>query len=85
MYRKAYISVKAQFNADGTIMPIALLWNDKKYDIDRVLDVRNAASLKAGGIGVRFTCRILGKDRYLWLEENRWFVEERKFDIDEIF
>jgi len=78
MYRKVYISVAVQFNADGTIIPVSIVWDDKKYEIDRVLGMRNAASLKVGGVGIRFTCRILGKEKYLWLEENRWFVEAKE-------
>ena len=41
-------------------------------------DIRYAASLKAGGAGIRYTCMILGKERFLFLEENRWFVDTRE-------
>ena len=27
-----------------------------------------------GGVGDRYTCRILGKETYLWFEKGRWFV-----------
>lgn len=73
---KEYIKVSAIFDCDGNLMPQFIYWGDdeKKYEIDRITDVRYAASLKAGGAGIRYTCRILGKERYLFLEENRWFV-----------
>ena len=46
--------------------------------IDKVLDVSLRASLKAGRAGMQYTCRILGKSTYLFLEGNgRWFVEEK--------
>ena len=48
------------------------------YEIDRILDKRRAASLKAGGIGMRYTCRILGQRSYLYYEEPRWFVEGKR-------
>ncbi|WP_330601097.1 hypothetical protein [Caproicibacter fermentans] len=48
------------------------------YEIDRVLDVRPAASLKAGGAGIRYTCRIQGREKYLWREQDRWFVESKQ-------
>ena len=51
---------------------------DGKYRIDKISDVRYAASLKAGGAGIRYTCHILGKERYLFLEENRWFVDAKQ-------
>jgi hypothetical protein len=61
---------------DGTISPLAIRWDEAHlYEIDRILDVRPAASLKAGGAGIRYTCMILGKQRYIWREEGRWFVE----------
>ena len=47
------------------------------YEIDRVLHVCRAASLKAGGAGIRYTVRIQNRETYLFLEENRWFVERR--------
>ena len=52
-------------------------WGGKRYDVDRVLDVRRAASLKGGGLGIRYTCRILGKERYLFFDDaaQQWFVE----------
>ena len=76
MSSKIYVDVTARFDADGKILPLVLQWEDgREFEIDKVLDVRPAASLKAGGCGIRYTCRILGQLRYLFLEENRWFVE----------
>lgn len=75
---KKYIDVAAHFDTEGKIMPVMFWWDDgKSYPIDRVLDVRRAASLKAGGIGIRYTCRILGKNRYLYYDDytGKWFVE----------
>jgi len=40
-----------------------------------VLDVRRAASLKSGGVGERYTCRIKNKQIYLFDEEGTWFLE----------
>ena len=72
---KKYVEVTAHHNAQGFVRPLIIWWDDgRKYEIDRVLDVRRAASLKAGGIGIRYTCRILGKERYLYLDEDKWYV-----------
>ena len=63
---------------DGTIMPLAIHWNEGElYEIDRVIDTRPCASLKAGGAGIRYTCMIQGHQKYIWLEENKWFVEAK--------
>lgn len=73
---KKYVEVCAVFKPDGRMILILLWWDDRrKYTIDRVLDVRRAASLKAGGVGLRYTCRILGRERYLYYEDPAWFVE----------
>lgn len=47
----------------------------RAFRIDRVLEVRRAASLKAGGVGWRYKCRIQGRERYLFYEDPAWFVE----------
>ena len=78
MAKRIYIDVVAAFGADGRILPLSIRWKDRRYEIDRVLDVRPSSALKAGGCGTRYTCRISGKERYLFLDwENRWFVEAR--------
>lgn len=75
---KKYISVTARFDEDGNLLPLKIHWNDgRTFDIDRVTDVRYAASLKAGGAGIRYTCRIGGNLRYIFLEENRWFLDAK--------
>ena len=61
---KEYVSVTARFDPDGNLLPVKLHWKDGRvFDIDRILDIRYAASLKAG------------HERYLFLEDNRWFVD----------
>lgn len=73
---KCYICVTAKFEDDGNIIPEKIHWKDgRTFEIDRITDIRNAASLKAGGAGVRYTCFIFGKKKYIFLEEKRWFVE----------
>ncbi len=78
MARKVYVEVIAKFDTDGNITPLSVKWEDGTvYEIDKVIDKRRAASLKAGGIGMRYTCRILNQQSYLFYEEPRWFVEAK--------
>lgn len=78
MAYKRYVEMIVRYLEDGTILPLALRWDEGQlYEIDRVLDIRPAASLKAGGAGIRYTCRIQGHETYIWLEESRWFVEAK--------
>lgn len=76
---KIYVDVIAEFSKEGELIPKSLRWEDGRvYDIDRILDKRRAASLKAGGVGMRYTCIICGQQKYLFYEDNNmWFVEGR--------
>ena len=79
MVRKVYVEVTGKFDTEGNITPLSVTWEDGTvYEIDRILDKCRAASLKAGGIGMRYTCRILGQRSYLYYEEPRWFVEGKR-------
>lgn len=79
MAYKKYVNMIVRNFPDGRVMPLAIDWDGGHlYEIDRVLDIRPAASpLKAGGAGIRYTCRIQGQNTYLWREEDRWFVEAK--------
>ena len=85
---KVYVAVKADFREDGIMLPRVITWeNGNKYEIDRILDIRQAAAMKAGGQGDRYTVRIKGQQSYLFFERNpnqagnnigRWFVERKR-------
>ena len=74
---KIYVDVKAKFSKEGNIIPTGIIWEDgRTFNIQRITDIRRAASLRAGGTGVRFTCIIDGFEKHLYYEDsNRWFVE----------
>lgn len=74
---KVYVEVMAEFTKDGELIPKSFVWTDGiRYEIDRITDKRRAASLKAGGAGMRYTCIIGGQQRYLFYEDNNmWFME----------
>lgn len=74
---KVYVDVTAEFTRDGRLLPKSMKWEDGTvYEISRVKDVRRAASLKAGGAGLRYTCVICNQEKYLFYEDNNlWFVE----------
>lgn len=78
--RKRYVPVTADFDEYGKVRPLSVMFDERRFAIDRVLDVCPRASLKAGGAGMRYTCRICGQITYLFLEDcGRWFVEEKIF------
>ena len=85
---KVYVSVRAEFDEEGVMLPRELTWEDgEKFEIDRVLDIRQAPALKAGGQGDRYTIMVKGKQSYLFFERStnltgnvigRWFVERKQ-------
>ncbi len=75
---KKYVNVVAVFDTDGNIRPIKILWSDElTLEIDSISGICRAASLKAGGAGLRYACRIHGQQRYLFYENGAWFVEAK--------
>ena len=78
MARRAYVKVVAEFSPEGKVTPVSVEWEDgRRFDVDRVLDVRRAAATKAGGQGMRYTVRISGHETYLFEDNGRWFVEAK--------
>lgn len=76
---KHYVDMLVRIDVSGHMHPLSFLWEDgREYQIDRVLSVCRAASLKAGGAGLRYTCQIQNKVRYLYYEVDRWFIESVK-------
>lgn len=79
MNDKVYVSVMAEFTKEGGILPKKFVWEDGRvYEVEKVKDIRRAASLKAGGTGLRYTCVIQGQEKHLFYEDhNRWFMERK--------
>lgn len=87
VYEKAYVPVEVSFDERGFMHPVRLTWQDGKiFEIDRVIQIKPAAAMKAGGQGDRYTIRIAGKETYLFFERStadrgavigRWFVEKK--------
>ena len=73
---KEYVKVRADFTVDGRLIPLKFRTEDGPAQvIDRIIDVRPAPSLKAGGQGTRYTCRVGERLIYLFNDRNRWFTE----------
>lgn len=85
---KVYVKVKVVFTEDGQMRPRALEWEDGHvYAIDRVKDVKQAATRRCGGQGDRYTVIVHGKEKQIYFERSasltgdkigRWFVERKQ-------
>ena len=76
---KVYVEVMARFTADGRLQPVAFTWEDgRRSEIDRIVKCVRCASRKAGGVGIRYTCIVGGRECHLYYEENlHWFMERK--------
>jgi len=80
--QRVYVELRVCFSADGKMTPASIKWKDGRvFEIDRVLDVRRAAS-DAGSMGMRYIVRNMGQERRLFFENDwsetgrpRWFIE----------
>lgn len=85
---KVYVDVNVKMTRDGKLIPLSLIWEDgKRYRIDRVLSIRPAPALKAGGQGDRYEILVNGKISRLWFTHNEdisdprvgwWFAEKEE-------
>ena len=73
---KIFVKVRADHLLDGSIRPLMLRAEDGPVmRIDRITDVCEAASLKAGGQGTRYTCRVGEATLLLFYDDPYWFIE----------
>ena len=81
---KTYVSVTADFDSDGRMLPRTILWEDGvRYKVDRVKSIRPSFSAKAGGHGDCYTIIVHGRETSIFFERSaqltgnvigRWFV-----------
>ena len=77
MAHRVYVRVIIEVDEIGKARPVRIFWEDgRSFEVDRLLDVRRAAATRAGGQGMRYTCRIGQSMIYLFHDRDHWFVEE---------
>ncbi len=76
---KVYVGVESYTDEGGHVSPHIVHWLDgRRFEIQKVLDERHAVCIGAGGRGIRYTCLINGRKRFLFFEGSRWFVDAAK-------
>lgn len=81
---KEFVDVLAvHWSADGRIEPIRIQLEDGTVLIvSKVFDTRRAASLRAGGQGIRYDCRVANEQDghelrlHLFHDGDYWFIEK---------
>ena len=75
--QKTFVKVVVEYDTVGNKKPLKIYWGNKSFDIEKVIEVKNRASLKVGGVGERYLVKILNTQTYLFYEDGKWFVEEK--------
>ena len=76
--KKTFVKVFLEIDENGKKTPKTIVFDDKEFNIDRVMDCKNCVSMKVGGVGERYTIRIKDNITYLFYENGKWFVEEKR-------
>ena len=72
--QKYYVTVEYTEDADGIIIPTAILWNDgRRWEIRKVLHTCIASHNEFEGI--RYTIKIGRAEKYLYRDGQRWYVD----------
>ena len=73
---KVFVMVRADHRFDGRVRPLLFRTEDgPACRIDRILDERQAPSLRAGGQGTRYTCLTGERIVTLFHDDLYWFIE----------
>ena len=73
---KLFVAVRADHLLDGRVRPLLFRAEDgPACRIDRILDEREAPSLRAGGQGTRYVCRCGERVVTLFHDDLYWFIE----------
>ncbi|MBE5730471.1 MAG: hypothetical protein E7350_00790 [Clostridiales bacterium] len=77
VYDKVYVAVVMMVDEDGREIPLFVIYEDRRYDIDKVLAITKAPPKHVAGlVTTRYDCKIAGKAATVYREDGgRWFVE----------
>lgn len=75
---KRYIEVILKQKKDGEMIPLYVVWdNGKKYKIEKIFNKQRKASV-VGGCGLMYSCMIEGRQRNIYYEKDKWFIESHQ-------
>ena len=77
-YERCPIRVTGESYGSGIVFPATVIWPDgRTFRVERIDSAQERARFATGGIGVRFSCRVEGKNRIIGYEKKGdWFLEK---------
>lgn len=68
------VEVDALILRNGAVRPVAVLYNDARYSVERIVNCRDGRELKASVPGIIFNCSIEGSIVSLLYDQKRWYI-----------
>ncbi len=72
---KRFVTVNADYMANGTVCPHSVTLDGKRYQIDRIVRVDKGRTVKGWTGRTCYEVEIRKKRANLYLEAERWYVE----------
>jgi len=75
--KRVFVKVIVAIDEIGKVTPRKITWPDgREFEIDRVMEIRPAPA-KSGGSGIRYTCRIQGREVpiYQGIVDGKWWCD----------
>ncbi len=86
IYEKRYIDVIVKMPTTGGFLPLKIIWDNREYAVERLIDVISCRPQHVchDGICLKHVCIINNKRKEIFYDEKskKWFVEERKVQMD---
>jgi hypothetical protein len=79
-YQKKFVKVDCTITELGQLIPRRIYYDDLHvYEVDKILEVRKAASLKVGGNGLLYRIKIMNKETRIFFDdyEFKFFIENK--------
>ena len=74
---KRYVTVNADYMANGTVCPHSVTLEGKTYHIDRIVRVDKGRTVKGWTGRTCFEVEIRKRRANVYLEAERWYVEKK--------
>ena len=75
-FTRTPLSVGVVYRPDGKILPVVIIYGDKKFPIDKILDSKKRAPVTVGSVApVEYTVLVAGETKKIYFEKDsgKWF------------
>lgn len=78
------LDVLVEHKANGKVLPRTILWPDgRRFEIDKILDIRQAPALKTGGFA-HVICVLFAEDNALFLRLEGFGLWKRNEEVNDL-